>query len=89
MVTPNIIRAHANGPPFLPPLLLLALDREYLDESFLWNLMCQVVVALEVCHGRVGKGGARRPIIHRDLKPDNVFLTSDNVVKVSFGHNIV
>lgn len=45
--------------------------------------MCQVVVALEVCHGRVGKGGARRPIIHRDLKPENVFLTSDNVVKVS------
>lgn len=57
--------------------------REYLDESFLWNLMSQVVVALEVCHGRVGKGGARRPIIHRDLKPDNVFLTSDHVVKVS------
>eukprot|EP00903_Cladosiphon_okamuranus_P020587 g18898.t1 len=55
---------------------------EYLDESFLWNLMCQVVVALEVCHSRVGKGGARKPIIHRDLKPDNVFLTSDNVVKL-------
>ncbi|CAM9763708.1 unnamed protein product, partial [Ectocarpus fasciculatus] len=55
---------------------------EYLDESFLWNLMCQVVVALEFCHGRVGKEGSRRPIIHRDLKPDNVFLTSDNVVKL-------
>ncbi|CBJ31713.1 conserved unknown protein [Ectocarpus siliculosus] len=55
---------------------------EYLDESFLWNLMCQVVVALEFCHGRMGKEGSRRPIIHRDLKPDNVFLTSDNVVKL-------
>ncbi|CAN0278654.1 unnamed protein product [Pylaiella littoralis] len=55
---------------------------EYLEETFLWNLMCQVVVALEVCHGRVGKGGARRPIIHRDLKPENVFLTSENVVKL-------
>ncbi|CAM9768727.1 unnamed protein product, partial [Hapterophycus canaliculatus] len=58
------------------------LKGEYLEESFLWNLMCQVVVALEFCHGRVGKGGGRRPIIHRDLKPENVFLTSDNVVKL-------
>lgn len=56
--------------------------REYMEERFLWNLMCQVVMALEFCHNRVCKSGEKRPIIHRDLKPENVFLTEDNVVKV-------
>ncbi|CAN0287823.1 unnamed protein product [Discosporangium mesarthrocarpum] len=55
---------------------------EYLEESFLWHLLSQVVIALGACHRRVGKGGHRRPIIHRDLKPDNVFLLEDNTVKL-------
>lgn len=53
-----------------------------MEEPFLWNLMCQVVMALDFCHNRVSKGGEKRPIIHRDLKPENVFLTEDNMVKV-------
>lgn len=84
----KIVSPPPSSPPSpLPPPqkksgLRISCKREYLEEPFLWNLFCQVVVALEFCHGRVGKGGVRMPIIHRDLKPENVFLTDDNVVKV-------
>lgn len=60
--------------------------REYLEESFLWNMFSQVVLALDYCHGHQGRDGSRGAIVHRDLKPENVFLTEDNVVKVTSPH---
>ena len=50
-----------------------------MEESFVWKICYQAVLALKECHGRHKNGKA---ILHRDLKPANIFLDADNNVKL-------
>ena len=50
----------------------------YIPEEMGWKLLAQLTLALLECHNR--KEGNK--ILHRDLKPGNVFLDSENNVKL-------
>ena len=43
----------------------------------IWNIVAQVLLALQTCHNR-----SEGKILHRDLKPGNIFLDADNNVKL-------
>ncbi len=57
-------------------------DRTTIDESFIWKVFAQAVVALGHCHRRRDENGVRRPTIHRDLKPANLLLDSNCNIKI-------
>lgn len=52
-----------------------------LDEDFVWKVFTQIVYALKECHRR-RENGKYRPILHRDLKPGNIFLDTQQNVKI-------
>ena len=59
-------------------------ERSTLDESFIWKVFAQSLVALKDCHRR-SENGETKPILHRDLKPANMLLDSDqNIRRLSF-----
>jgi hypothetical protein len=43
-------------------------EGRWIEESFIWRVLAQLIVALKDCHRRA------RPILHRDIKPANVLL---------------
>ncbi|KAH7316674.1 kinase-like domain-containing protein [Stachybotrys elegans] len=66
----------------------LQLKNERAQETFVWSIFSQLVMALYRCHyGGTASGSPKLPpgtmtILHRDLKPENVFLDADNSVKL-------
>lgn len=50
---------------------------QYLDETFIWRVLYQIALALNVCHSKCAS-----TVLHRDIKPANVFLDADNNVKL-------
>lgn len=52
-------------------------NKDYIAEDVIWKIFTQIVLALHECHTR--KEGK---ILHRDMKPSNVFLDSENNVKL-------
>lgn len=56
-------------------------DHCNLEESVIWRLFAQAVVALKNCHQRA-ENGERRPILHRDLKPANMMLDQNENLKI-------
>lgn len=57
-------------------------DRTHIDESFVWKILAQSVVALKECHRRL-ENGECKPILHRDLKPANILLDADQNIKMA------
>ena len=57
-------------------------DRTMLDESLIWKIFAQCVLALKDCHRRI-ENGDRKPILHRDLKPANILLDSNQNIKMA------
>ena len=53
--------------------------RKAVEESFIWKISYQILLALRQCHSGHKNG---RIILHRDLKPANVFLDSNMDVKL-------
>lgn len=52
-------------------------EKKYIPEEMIWDIVAQVLLALQTCHNRPeGK------ILHRDLKPGNIFLDGDFNVKL-------
>lgn len=51
-------------------------ERTFVDESRIWSICYQIVLALYECHRR------KERILHRDLKPANIFLDAHNNVKL-------
>lgn len=49
---------------------------QHIDESKIWHVAFQVVLALYECHRR------KERVLHRDVKPANIFLDSQNNVKL-------
>eukprot|EP01138_Halocafeteria_seosinensis_P015834 gb/GECG01016159.1/.p1 GENE.gb/GECG01016159.1/~~gb/GECG01016159.1/.p1 ORF type:complete len:464 (+),score=76.18 gb/GECG01016159.1/:1-1392(+) len=56
-------------------------DGTLLEEDFVWKVFTQIVYALKECHRR-RENGKYRPILHRDLKPGNIFLDTQQNVKI-------
>ena len=56
-------------------------SKKYLEESFIWRLLGQVVSALKECH-RHKELGVSKPILHRDLKPANILLDKNMNAKL-------
>ena len=56
-------------------------NKEAIDETFIWKVCAQIVLALVDCHRRVDDHGVQRPILHRDLKPANILLDDKQNIK--------
>lgn len=54
-------------------------ERRYLEESYIWRIFHQLLLALKECHEK--REGVHK-ILHRDLKPANVFLDEGRNVKL-------
>lgn len=52
-----------------------------LEESLIWKVFAQCLLALRECHRHV-ENGDLKPIIHRDLKPANILLDTSNNIKI-------
>ena len=52
-------------------------QKDYIPEEMGWKILSQMILGLFECHKR--KEGK---ILHRDLKPGNVFIDSQNNVKL-------
>eukprot|EP01031_Cornospumella_fuschlensis_P025836 gene25836-31202_t len=57
-------------------------NRTHIEESFIWKIFSQAVLALKECHRRV-ESGELKPILHRDLKPANILLDADQNIKMA------
>ena len=44
-------------------------SKEPISEEFIWNMLTQMLLALDACHNN-----KERVVIHRDIKPGNVFV---------------
>ena len=49
-------------------------ERTYIEESLIWKIAFQILLALQECHGK--------RILHRDIKPANIFLDANQNVKL-------
>ena len=58
---------------------MFCLRRRSVEESFVWRVCYQSILALKECHCRARNGKA---VLHRDLKPANVFLDANSNVKL-------
>ena len=66
-------------------------DNNYLEESYIWKILSQCVLALKDCHRRTeapNVAGAAapqaiKPVLHRDLKPANILLDSSSNIKMA------
>ena len=47
-----------------------------------FQILAQVGLALQACHGQRKKAGSQGKVLHRDLKPANVFLDENQDVKL-------
>lgn len=56
-------------------------EKVYIEESFIWKIFAQSLLALKECHRRV-ENGEMKPILHRDLKPANILLDSAQNIKM-------
>ena len=56
-------------------------NRTNLEESIIWKIVAQLVIALNDCHNRENKGECR-PILHRDIKPANILLDDSKNIKL-------
>ena len=50
-------------------------NMEYFSEEDVFNILCQICLALKVCH--------EHKILHRDLKPHNILLMKNGRVKLA------
>ena len=72
-----IIMEHCEGGDISRMVKQARKERATLPEDLIWSIMSQMLMALKHCHNRPeGK------VIHRDLKPGNIFLDSNNNVKL-------
>ncbi|XP_011404763.1 PREDICTED: serine/threonine-protein kinase Nek2-like [Amphimedon queenslandica] len=55
-------------------------QRKLLPECFIWQVMHQILLALEECHRSKENVGGK--VMHRDIKPANVFLDGEGQVKL-------
>ncbi len=58
-------------------------DKTQVDESFIWKVFAQSIVALGHCHRRKDDQGVKRPVIHLDLKPVSMLLDSNGNIKIA------
>jgi NIMA (never in mitosis gene a)-related kinase 2 len=56
-------------------------EKTYLEESLIFKLLAQCILALRDCHRRVDDHGISKPILHRDLKPANLLLDENQNIK--------
>ncbi|KAI8901935.1 kinase-like domain-containing protein [Globomyces pollinis-pini] len=54
-------------------------EKRYIPEDVIWNLLSQLIQALNECHN----SKSHSTILHRDIKPENVFL--DKCLNVKLG----
>ena len=54
-------------------------DKDFVQEDVVWKIFMQILLALRECHYR-GLPGMK--VLHRDLKPCNIFLDSNDNVKL-------
>ena len=52
-------------------------EKQHIPEEHIWKIFTQIILALHEWHGR--KAGK---ILHRDIKPGNLFLDSNNNIKL-------
>lgn len=57
-------------------------DRVNLDESVIWKVFAQSIIALKCCHRRK-ENNECKPVIHRDLKPANILLDQNQNIKIA------
>jgi len=57
-------------------------DRVNLDETVIWRVFAQAVIALKCCHRRKDNNECK-PVIHRDLKPANILLDQHQNIKIA------
>jgi serine/threonine protein kinase len=57
-------------------------NRAHIEESYIWKILSQALLALKDCHRRV-EGGECKPILHRDLKPANILLDAEQNIKMA------
>nr|XP_018669499.1 serine/threonine-protein kinase Nek2 isoform X1 [Ciona intestinalis] len=57
-------------------------ERNFLEEDFILKIFCQLLLALQACHGQRRRNGNQGKVLHRDLKPANVFLDENKDVKL-------
>ncbi|KAJ3134379.1 G2-specific serine/threonine protein kinase [Irineochytrium annulatum] len=55
-------------------------ENKQIPEDVIWNLLSQLLLALNECHNGTGK--THPTVLHRDIKPDNVFLDGAQNVKL-------
>ncbi|KAI8911083.1 kinase-like domain-containing protein [Gorgonomyces haynaldii] len=53
-------------------------EKRYIPENIVWNLLAQLLLALNECHSTT----SHPTILHRDIKPENVFLDKSLNIKL-------
>jgi NIMA (never in mitosis gene a)-related kinase 2 len=76
-----IIMEHCSGGDLGRIIKKCKRDRTNLEESLIWRILAQAVIALKDCHRRT-ENGEKKPILHRDLKPANILLDADQNIKI-------
>ena len=77
-----IIMEHCSGGDLGKLIKKCKKERINVEESFIWKILCQSLLALKDCHRRQ-ENGELKPILHRDLKPANILLDSNQNIKMA------
>ncbi|GMI43947.1 hypothetical protein TrCOL_g7095 [Triparma columacea] len=76
-----IVMEHCTGGDLASLIKRHRASKQYLEETFIWRVLGQVVSALHECH-RHKENGVNKPILHRDLKPANILLDKNMNAKL-------
>jgi len=76
-----IVMEHCAGGDLASLIKRHRTSKKYLEETFIWRVLGQVVSALKECH-RHKENGVSKPILHRDLKPANILLDKNMNAKL-------
>jgi NIMA (never in mitosis gene a)-related kinase 2 len=72
-----IVQEYCSGGDMAALIKKCKKDRDYIAEDVIWKIFMQMLLALHECHHH-----KPHTILHRDIKPGNVFLDSQNNVKL-------